>query len=562
MTQGAELRFTRKAGPNSPVDSTQPSEPGIITMPDGSERRITLEIKVDGAWKKVDPKRIPTEYYKEIAERCHKIYKTTTQNNDMPDTLSVYFDQKNLPESWKSRIFGTFSSSFKDEVVDLTFKKIEYKTADSDKLKVWDIEKNDFSAQKDAIKVNKLTREMTPVSKAIFANREHFLEQPTKIKTKSAAERDREKLAQVKRSLNVQEVGSKDNRSLTLSIAAIVLKKLNGNLVEAARILKMTFVEGVDPLITLSNNFIERAAVNIESSRFYNQTKCFDSVVAALKSAGQIIADETDRETVARQYAALLRGPGQISIEPVLKAIEIDDLPIIMLKPSQGDLVVESVNSKIRFDDGLETCDLSNICFLVHDGLHYQPVIYDASNEVQQEKLGAILRTDMEKTLNQIQSLISGTHTPEAADQFEKLVTSVVNRYPFDAKPRIVEMLRIQQDLLLENNEVFIQGALTAFLSNNPNPVRNVERDVNPMIREIDDLISGPETVDDKWESLLNLIRSHVVKNRAARTIIVQTLKKRGYNVEDGGTTPPYEFAHEAARLFLEPNPYGGKVVL
>ena len=129
-------------------------------------------------------------------------------------------------------------------------------------------------------------------------------------------------------------------------------------------------------------------------------------------------------------------------------------------------------------------------------------------------------------------------------------------------KPRIVEMLSIKEDLLSATNEVFIQEALAAFLSN-PNPVRNgvVERDDNPMISQIDDLVSAPGEAD-KWEALLFLIQSHVKNNHAARTTIVQTLKKRGHNVEDGGTTPLYEFAHEAATLFLEPNPYGGKIVL
>src|SRR5712692_4083257 len=79
---GAEVRFRQTTGSN--VNPAQTSEPGIITMPDGSERRITLEIKVNGAWKKVDPKHIP---YQAIAEQCHKIYRTTMQATDLPETL-------------------------------------------------------------------------------------------------------------------------------------------------------------------------------------------------------------------------------------------------------------------------------------------------------------------------------------------------------------------------------------------------------------------------------------------------------------------------------------------
>ena len=190
MTQGAELRFRQTTGSNPPVN---PAEPGIITMPDGSERRITLEIKVNGAWKKVDPKNIP--YHLEIAKRCHQIYQTATQATDLPETLTVYFEH-NLSES------GTF---FKEEVIDLTFNKMEYKTADSDKLQIFDVKTHQFAAEADAIKVNQLASSMAQVSKAIFSAPEKFLEQPTKIKTKSAAQQNSEKLAAVKRTLNVQE---------------------------------------------------------------------------------------------------------------------------------------------------------------------------------------------------------------------------------------------------------------------------------------------------------------------------------------------------------------------
>jgi hypothetical protein len=454
MTQGVELRFRQTTGSNP----AQSLEPGIVKMPDGSERRVTLEIQVNGVWKTVDPKKnIP---YQAIAKQCHQIYQTATQATDLPETLTVYFEQSVLES-------GTF---FKQEVVDLTFKKIEYKTADSDKLHKIDAETHEF----DVPKVNQLASEMKHVSKAIFGNREYFLEKPTKIKTKSAAEKDSEKLAAIKRTLNVQEAGSLDNRCLTLSIAAILLKKDNNFATLLENQFRIPLQEGDTPQITLSNMLIELAAHIIIKEEFTNSDACFDTVVAALKSAGQLITDESDRPAVAKQYADLIRLPGQMLDVPVLKALEMSGLPIIALVPSQGDLVLGSVSPTITFNEGLDAYDLTAICFVVHDrdGLHYQPVMMNET-AAQQEKLRSILKNDMEKTLGQIQNLISDTQR-ELADkfvEFNNLVASVVNKYPFDAKPRIVQMLRSALRIIEEDavpNDIFIGRAADAFL--NPGP--------------------------------------------------------------------------------------------
>jgi len=83
----------------------------------------------------------------------------------------------------------------------------------------------------------------------------------------------------------------------------------------------------------------------------------------------------------------------------------------------------------------------------------------------QQEKLRSILRNDMEKTLGQIQNLISGAPSPEASVEFEKLVSSVIRRYPFDAKPLIVAMLKKAGRTFDEYNDDFIKAATLAFQS-------------------------------------------------------------------------------------------------
>ena len=113
------------------------------------------------------------------------------------------------------------------------------------------------------------------------------------------------------------------------------------------------------------------------------------------------------------------------------KSSRKEGLPIITLVPSQGDFRLGSVSHAITFDEGQEAYDLTNTLFLVRDGLHYQPVINDASNAAQQEKLRSILKNDMEKTLGQIQNLIADTQRTLAdkSDEFNNLVTSVVCGY-------------------------------------------------------------------------------------------------------------------------------------
>ena len=109
-TDGAELRFTPRADPGAdpatPVNPAQASEPGIATMPNGRKLRVTLEIQVNGAWKKVDPNHFSDVHFQAIAGQCNAIYQTTMQKADQPKTLTVYFEQKNLTESWKSAILG------------------------------------------------------------------------------------------------------------------------------------------------------------------------------------------------------------------------------------------------------------------------------------------------------------------------------------------------------------------------------------------------------------------------------------------------------------------------
>jgi hypothetical protein len=569
---GAQIQFTERAGPNAPVDPAQTSEPGIITMPDDSERLITLRIKVDGVWQKIDPKKIKNGPLLDIANKCHDIYKTTTLETNLPNTLTVYFEQKDLPESWTSATLGRISpSSFKEEVVDLTFTKLEYKTADSDKLQVIEEKTHAF----DTVKVNELARSITYVSKAIFGNPHYFLEKPTKIKPKSVVERNSEQLAAVKRTLNVQEAGSQDNRCATLSIAAILLKRYNGNLQRAAARFEIHIapIDGQDPKITLSNGLIELAAATIEVSRdFQTDDKLFSSVVAALDDAKQPIPDRTNRQAVVQQYAAHIRQAGSMLDIPVFQALEsINGIPFITLVPSQGDLVLGSVSPGISFDeeeDSLDRHDLTTICFVVRDGLHYQPVIMnDMPNVAQQEKLRSILKNDMEKRLHQIQSLIADTQKTSADKvvEFNNLVGPVVNQYSFDAKPRIVDMLRnglraIDDALISTPNDIFIEGASLAFLSRPVPIIEDLEDPMEIALTKIQNLISDTRTPTEKsaeFQKLVDDIINSPNDSPEVRRRITRKLPALRTHQEDDLCLliDKGQFIQAATEAFLNPGP-------
>jgi hypothetical protein len=572
-----QLQFKQRAVPNPPVNPTQSAEPGVVTMPDGSQRRVTLEIQVNGVWKKIDPNQMNNGCFLEIAKRCQEIYQTTTQETGQPETLTVYFEQKNLPESWTSASLGRFLPFLKDEVVDLTFQKVEYKTADSDELHVVEEKTHAF----DTVKVNQLASSMTWVSKGIFGNREHFLEKSKKIDNRTKRnkatldETNSEKLSNVKQVLNVQEAGSQGNRCATLSIAAILLKRHNGDLQRAAARFEIPIapIDGQDPKITLSNGLIELAAATIEISRYFQtDDELFSSVVAALDDAKQPIPDRTNRQAVVQQYAAHIRQAGQMLDVPVFQALEMHGIPFITLVPSQDDLVLGNVSPTIIFDaaeHSLDTYDLTTICFVVRDGLHYQPVIMnDMPNVAQQEKLRSILKNDMEKTLGQIQNLISDTQrTPdEKSVEFNNLVASVVRQYPFDAKPRIVDMLRnglraIDDALISTPNDIFIEGASLAFLSR-PVPIIEDLEDpivVDPMektLSQIQTLISDTQrTRAAKVDEFKKLV-GDIVNSDEGRLKIIRMLPALSTHEEENLLLlPDARFILEATNAFQNPGP-------
>ncbi len=477
MTSGAGLRFAQRAGPNAPVNPAQASEPGIVTM-NGKDYRITLEIQVNGVWKKVDPKTISNSDHLDIAEQCHKIYQKTTQKTDQPNSITVYFEQKNLQESWTSWALGTFDSSYKDEVVDLTFNKIEYKTANSDELHVWDIKTHDFTTKTDAIKVNELARSMTKVSKAIFGNPEQFLERTTKIKnqpvdpvtksqpvdpvTKSQPVDPVTKsqpVDSVTKSMSqaVSDAGTTENRCASLSLAKRELAQRTPEEIIARYELPETLIPSLTnetnsdaKIQLLSEALIEKAANNIIINLGFRDPyitlqnqPCLAAIERALieyqSSHVEFEIPATPDEKVA-VYASLIRQSNFMLDLPFFLALEQPF--IIIRKDNKNNFMIDVKGHHYTIPDTIKNCDLEDVNIVYYNGVnHYQSVIL--SENAQKEAMRTLLRKDID---GQIEGFIPRLRAEVQAEALLSETADMVkflHFYPL-AKSEIIDRFKIE----------------------------------------------------------------------------------------------------------------------
>ncbi|HEX2580250.1 MAG TPA: hypothetical protein VHK67_07610 [Rhabdochlamydiaceae bacterium] len=460
----AQFRVTQRTGAADPADPTRADS--TITTADGKQYKVTIEIHVNNEWKKVDSSKFTPEHHEIIAQRCHEIYQQITHDTGSARTLSIYFKRAQLQESWKSALIGSVISKYKEPTSCLSFQKIDYKTADSSELQTFDVEKDEFDTPTDAQRVEALARSLSALL-TLFKHPEQFTATPAKIKR--ASQPATQNLSSVAQTLNVQEAGSQENRCATLSIATILLNR-HKTLKAAADAYDIPLTNvGATDQITLSNGLIELAAQTIETEDTFAQEPHFSNIVAALEDAQQTV----DEDDAVSQYATLIRRPGQMLDVPVFDALQWSGIPFITLVPNRArnDFVLGNVSGLIFFDaadHSLDTYDLSTICFVVRDGLHYQAIQMNGT-PAQDAKLRSILKADMENTLGQIQSLFNDSRSIDAkAREFHNLVKSVVSQYPFDSRPRIVQMLTaankvVSADLISKRNSDFIVEAFAAF---------------------------------------------------------------------------------------------------
>jgi hypothetical protein len=437
VLDGARLAFSK-------------NESGIITMPDGTKARVTVEIKVNGVWKAVEPSKIPDGDLENLAKRCQNIYNKLSTAGQTK-SLTVYFQQTPASESFTGTILGKFFDSYKNIPAGLEVTKIEYQTNDSDTPQVMELKDYKLGPLEQALQAEAM--EIADFTNIVFANREALTTPALKplpgVDQKLL--KNGKNLEAIKQVLNVQEAGSQENRCATLSVASILLKRKGGNLKAAANEFDIPLNKpGTTDQITLSNGLIELATQRIESDPQFTQpesNQLFSNIIASLNDARQNIPDSDNRKAVVEQYANLIRQPGQMLDVPIFDALQMQGIPFITLVPNQtrDDFILGSVSGLISFDadHSIDTYDLTNICFVVREGLHYRAIIMNENpNLAQGEKLRSILRNDMNKTLGQIATLAADSRpAKDKWAEMKNLITSVVTQYPADAKPIIIQKL-------------------------------------------------------------------------------------------------------------------------
>ena len=234
-------------------------------------------------------------------EKCQNIYEKITDGTPHK-SLTVHLQYNTLPESWTSENLGGLIPYFKtaeEKLANLEFKKIEFKTEGSDEVQVLDVKTHKFDNVQ-LMQVNLLAKAIAPVAKAIFSKVEQFIKD-VRAPLPSKAELNNQKLKEVKKLLQVQEAGSKENRCATLSIATILLKQNNDDLEAVARKYSISLLpkDGESKQMTLSNGLIELAAKTIETNEAFLQDGYFANVIAALTDAKQTIVNEKNRQMLS-----------------------------------------------------------------------------------------------------------------------------------------------------------------------------------------------------------------------------------------------------------------------
>jgi hypothetical protein len=328
-------------------------------------------------------------------------------------------------------------------------------------------------------------------------NNPRFITNSKKIKRNPDPKKS-EKLKAVEDTLNVKDAGADENRCAALSVARILLHRNGDNIEQAANaFFQIPIVprDGEDNRITLAKGLIELAAQRIETDpEFVTNESYYASICAALIAASRnpsIIADESklkpiqaalaiagdlnNRQTVVQLYANLIRQPWQMLDVPFFDALKQLGLPVITLKRSRDDYIFGNI-SNMRFNQSIEEFDLNAVCFVVHAGLHYQPIIMDENpNPAQATKLLSILTNDLNTRLRQLERDVKAQSKSKLPnDQKQNFIApkirDLLNIYPYYAKRCIFDLLRGNRNfdevrLNAASNADFVAEATRAFLS-------------------------------------------------------------------------------------------------
>ncbi len=556
----------------------------------GKQYKITVEIQVEGKWEKVDPLKLRNVLnqlgvpggktsLEQLAKRCYKIYGATGPVS--ASSFTVYLGQKEAPWSLKGATLGRIADRFKDAPPGVAVIKIEYKTDDSSKVQT--IEFKDFTLPPETIqKLNKQTGKIAELTNAIFAQRHQLVSKKALPALESRASTDTKKLEAIERVLNVTNNSGEGNKCAAISVAMILLQRYGDLQTAKAAILSMNeglqlpAERGRDAQDILTNLLIDLAASLIENRPEFSNADAADSsnpyyanIVASLslRAAGRPQpASNADRKMVAKEYADLIRSNGEMLDVSFFDALNLLGIPSITLKPSTTGFVLGSIYSQNLFKadiDHIEGSDLGQICFVVHDQLHYRAAMLPTNLTAEQTSaLRSILRNDMTKLLQELDKEIptlqpGRSNFVENRNKIYPKIAYLMARYPTDAKPRIIALLTKEkrifdvETLNRANGDAFIQGALLAFLR--PNMNEEIQR-LDGLVKAVVPSPSAGDIRSNPSYNAINTIITDLIRHYPNETkpLIIEKLNANRRNFNPNLSTLAGDaFIQEAVRAFL-----------
>lgn len=465
------LTFTGKSPDPASATSTSPAdEPGIITTPDGKKFKITVEVQDQGVWKKVDTSRYgQAEKFivRHLFDRCFGIHMATTGASEVPSSLTVTFDKNDKTESFTSRTLGKIFSRFKEDVVLLKFKKLEYKASDGAPVKVFDLESESME-DAEAMAIHNLLDSLSfnPLTQDFYHNIKSLTAKPRKIKPPEAP--FAADPASVLIDQSIHEAGGQDNRCAALSLAKMELEKdvmdmeteeFRKNTLEEIKDkydLDERLVQTLDGIVdekekirTLAEAFVQKAADKIEDpsseNPFLNQKiqdqrqPCLAAITTALRALGEPTAGYP-RE-VLKRYAQKIRDEHVMLDLPFFLAL---DQPFIIIHKPDGALnQIGALGGNFEITDTIENCDFDSFnIFFYNSRDHYKAVKLDTDEK--KDAMRQLLRRAMDERIDGLVTYLNKERVKSSETYRARLdAENLFEQYP-NARDELIQKLQVQ----------------------------------------------------------------------------------------------------------------------
>lgn len=449
---GASLSFKPKA----PAVTTPADPTGIVTIGD-RKFKVTIEIQIEGVWKKIDPAKFDTVekfILQNLVNKCHGIYTSVTKDKGRPRLITVHFQNNHTTESILSKTIGKVFKRFKEDIVPVDFKKLEYQTTDADATEVFDpaLEELEDSSVSD-IRVH--LKELAPFTQHVYKNSRHL------------TSKDKRPVDPVSKTIDesIKDAGAVGNLCAALSLAKIELDKHSPEDIvrkyglDAAVTAQLRSASSEEQIVLLANHLVEKAAEIIEMSVFFrddtihDQTKpCLDAVTTALRAMGE---DDTGTpEEIVKRYAALIRNPGTMLDLPFFLALGGPFIIVHKPHPSAPNQIMV-IGRDFRIREKIEDLDFNDVNILFFNSqVHYQAIILDDDEKVA--AMQQLIRRDIDA---QIKDLVARLQNKDIAEE-------AVERDVADAIALFRLYPQVEQELIRELQAQYPDKLTDAKLAN------------------------------------------------------------------------------------------------